>query len=85
MADEPLLLRALKHVWVALQPLNLPMAVMGGIAVAAWKHVRATQDVDLLDPAQAARRPDHRSSRRSGAAASESRFIGSRLPGALDE
>jgi hypothetical protein len=43
-----LLLRALKQVWTALEPLNLPMAVMGGIAVAAWKHVRATQDIDVL-------------------------------------
>jgi len=47
MPAEPLL-RALRHVWVTLEPLGLPMAVMGGIAVAASKHVRATQDVDLL-------------------------------------
>jgi hypothetical protein len=39
---------ALKHVWVALEPLNIPMAVMGGLALAHWGHVRATQDVDLL-------------------------------------
>jgi hypothetical protein len=39
---------ALKHVWTILQPLNLPMAVMGGIALARWQHVRATRDVDLL-------------------------------------
>jgi hypothetical protein len=24
------------------------MAVMGGLALAAWRHVRATRDVDLL-------------------------------------
>ena len=38
----------LRHVWVTLEPLKLPMAVMGGLAVAVWEHVRATQDVDLL-------------------------------------
>lgn len=42
------LLRVLKHVWTLLEPLDVPTAVMGGIAVAAWKHVRATRDVDLL-------------------------------------
>src|SRR5438876_10230930 len=41
-------LRALKHTWVTLEPLHAPMAVMGGIAVSVWKHVRATRDVDLL-------------------------------------
>ena len=41
-------MRALKHVWVSLEPLHAPMAVMGGLALAAWRHVRATRDVDLL-------------------------------------
>jgi hypothetical protein len=41
-------LKALKHVWVSLEPLHAPMAVMGGLARAAWRHVRATRDVDLL-------------------------------------
>jgi hypothetical protein len=39
---------ALQDLWKALQPLNLPMAVMGGIAMSAWKGLRATRDVDLL-------------------------------------
>jgi Uncharacterised nucleotidyltransferase len=39
---------ALKHVWAALEPLNLPMALMGGLAVAVWKHPRNTRDVDIL-------------------------------------
>ena len=43
-----LVLRSLRHVWLVLTPLGLPMAVMGGIALAAWKHVRATKDIDLL-------------------------------------
>ena len=47
MAAE-VVLRALKHVWVSLEPLQVPMAVMGGLALAAWKHVRSTRDVDLL-------------------------------------
>jgi hypothetical protein len=46
LADE--VVRALKHVWVTLESLKLPMAVMGGIALSAWKHPRATQDVDIL-------------------------------------
>ena len=41
-------LTALRHVWLTLQPLGLPMAVMGGLALAAWKYVRATRDVDIL-------------------------------------
>lgn len=41
-------LRTLRHVWLTLRPLEVPVAVMGGLALAAWKHVRATQDVDLL-------------------------------------
>jgi len=41
-------LRALRHVWLTLEPLERPMAVMGGIAMATWKSVRATRDVDLL-------------------------------------
>lgn len=46
LADE--VVRALKHVWITLEALNVPMAVMGGIALSAWKYPRATQDVDLL-------------------------------------
>ena len=41
-------LRALAHVWRTLEPFHKPMALMGGLALAAWKHVRATRDVDLL-------------------------------------
>ena len=43
-----LVLRTLKHVWQSLEPLNLPMAVLGGLALSVWDHVRATKDVDLL-------------------------------------
>jgi hypothetical protein len=39
---------ALKRVWAVLEPLNLPMALMGGLAVALWKHPRNTRDVDIL-------------------------------------
>ncbi len=41
-------LKALRHVWLTLRRLNVPTAVMGGIALAAWKYIRATRDVDLL-------------------------------------
>jgi hypothetical protein len=47
MAAEALL-RALKHVWLTLEPLGCPKALMGGIAVSVWKYIRATRDVDLL-------------------------------------
>ena len=41
-------LRALRHIWISLEPLQLPRAIMGGVALSAWGHVRATQDVDVL-------------------------------------
>lgn len=41
-------LATLDHIWGALAPLGHPMAVMGGISLAAWNHIRATRDVDLL-------------------------------------
>jgi hypothetical protein len=47
MAAE-IVLRALKHLWLSLAPLHLPMALMGGMSLAVWKHVRLTQDVDIL-------------------------------------
>jgi hypothetical protein len=47
MAGETVL-RALRHVWLVLNSLNVPAAVAGGLAMAAWKHVRATKDIDLL-------------------------------------
>lgn len=43
-----LVLQSLKHVWVTLDPLGFPLALMGGLALALWKHVRVTRDVDLL-------------------------------------
>jgi hypothetical protein len=47
MASETLL-KTFKHVWLTLEPLHLPTAVMGGLALAAWGHVRSTRDVDIL-------------------------------------
>jgi hypothetical protein len=41
-------LQTLRHVWQSLKPTGIPMAVVGGLALAAWKHVRATRDIDLL-------------------------------------
>ena len=38
----------LNHVWNTLEPLGYPCALVGGIALAAWNHPRATRDVDLL-------------------------------------
>jgi hypothetical protein len=44
-------LAALKHVWATLEPTGCPRALMGGLALSFWRHVRSTQDVDLLiDP-----------------------------------
>jgi hypothetical protein len=42
------LLKALDHVWKTLEPMDIPMAVMGGIAVSVWQHARSTRDVDIL-------------------------------------
>src|SRR5438105_14091663 len=47
MAGE-LLLSALQHIWATLAGLKVAAALMGGIAVAAWNHIRNTRDVDLL-------------------------------------
>lgn len=47
MATEAAL-ATLDHVWGALVPLGRPLAVMGGISLAAWNYIRATRDVDLL-------------------------------------
>ncbi len=43
-----LVLQTLKKAWQTLEPLGLPMAIMGGLALATWRHIRATHDVDLL-------------------------------------
>jgi hypothetical protein len=43
-----LLLGVLRHVWNTLEPQGVPCALMGGIALSVWDHVRATRDVDLL-------------------------------------
>jgi hypothetical protein len=41
-------LATLDHIWKVLAPLGHPLAVIGGISLAAWNHIRATRDVDLL-------------------------------------
>jgi hypothetical protein len=46
MASE--VVRALRHAWDSLQEIGVPAAVMGGLAASTWRHLRATQDVDLL-------------------------------------
>lgn len=43
-----LVTKSLRHVLQTLHSLNVPHALMGGVALAAWKHVRMTRDVDLL-------------------------------------
>lgn len=42
------LLRSLRHVWRVLEERGVPAALLGGLALATWKHVRATRDIDLL-------------------------------------
>lgn len=39
---------ALGHVWATLAPTNCRCALMGGLSLSFWKHVRNTQDVDIL-------------------------------------
>jgi hypothetical protein len=50
-----MVLAALRQVWTALEPLDIPIAVMGGLAVSAWGHLRNTQDVDVLVGVERAR------------------------------
>src|SRR5262245_6374160 len=38
----------LQRAWDILTELHIPAALMGGVALAHWGHVRSTQDVDLL-------------------------------------
>ncbi|MDC0934860.1 nucleotidyl transferase AbiEii/AbiGii toxin family protein [Pirellulales bacterium] len=47
MATEAAL-ATLDHIWGVLEPLGHPLALMGGISLAAWNHIRATRDVDIL-------------------------------------
>lgn len=47
MAAE-LLIKVLKLIWQSLRSLEVPAAVMGGLAMSAWKYSRATRDVDIL-------------------------------------
>lgn len=47
MAGE-LLLSTMRHIWATLAALKVDAALMGGIAVAAWRHLRNTRDVDVL-------------------------------------
>ncbi|MBM4070169.1 MAG: hypothetical protein FJ271_14630 [Planctomycetes bacterium] len=47
MAAE-VVLKTLEHVWNVLSQLPVRKALMGGLAVAFWKHLRLTQDVDIL-------------------------------------
>lgn len=42
------LLTTLRQVWQTLEASRARLALMGGLALASWKHVRATRDVDLL-------------------------------------
>jgi hypothetical protein len=51
-------LQVLHQVWQALASLSVPAAVMGGLAVSAWKHIRATHDVDLLVTIDESRLPE---------------------------
>lgn len=39
---------ALQYVWRTLTPLQVPMAVVGGLAMAHWRYWRATLDVDVM-------------------------------------
>jgi hypothetical protein len=47
MASEGVL-ATLRQAWLALEPLELPMAVIGGLALSAWNHARFTRDADIL-------------------------------------
>jgi hypothetical protein len=42
------LLDVLRHVWIILESLHYPIALMGGLALGFWQRYRTTQDVDVL-------------------------------------
>src|SRR4051794_22605494 len=48
----------LRAAWAAVGEMGLPAAVMGGIALSAWRHPRTTRDVDLLIGVSATTDPD---------------------------
>ncbi len=52
------ILSTLRHAWQTLEPLEMPMAVIGGVALSAWNHVRYTRDADLLIGVDEARLDD---------------------------
>ena len=41
-------LATLRHLWRTLRRLDISCALLGGLAMAVWKHPRFTKDVDLL-------------------------------------
>ena len=41
-------LDSLRLVWMTLQSLNIPAAVVGGLALTTWKRARFTKDLDVL-------------------------------------
>ena len=41
-------LDTLRHVWLTIDELDVTAAVVGGLALAFWKHPRATRDVDVM-------------------------------------
>jgi hypothetical protein len=47
MAAE-LLLKALQFIMQSLRSMDIPVAVIGGLAMSVWKYTRTTHDVDLL-------------------------------------
>jgi hypothetical protein len=50
-------LETLAAVWRQLAQLQAPMAVMGGLALSVWRHVRITQDVEILIALDAGNEP----------------------------
>lgn len=45
-ADE--VVATVRQAWSVLNELTVPAALMGGLALTHWGHIRSTQDVDLL-------------------------------------
>jgi len=43
-----IVLSTLRLAWTTLQSIRVPMALIGGLAMTAWKRPRFTKDVDLL-------------------------------------
>ena len=80
MAAE-MLVKALRVIWQALRSMDVPAAVMGGLAMSVWKYARTTRDVDLLIGVEAGQSDKMLNCLKELANSSKKRFLQSSLLG----